>query len=92
MGQQMIAIIVLFGVRFVLLAIPAFDNFWLWAMRRYLQCVGNGASATNDGEDDEPQVSEPRDMPTEEDRSSIHREQLPIQDSNILYLLLQLLF
>lgn len=34
MDQQLITIIVLFGFRFVLLAIPVFDNFWVWAMRR----------------------------------------------------------
>lgn len=85
MDQQLIAVIVLFGVRFVLLAIPVFDNFWLWAMRRFLQWrnCGNGASATNFGEGYEPQLFE-----LTRDRSSRRREQLPIQDGILLQLLI----
>jgi len=46
MDQQLIAIIVLFGFRLVLLAIPVFDNFWLWTMRRFLEWRNSGNAAT----------------------------------------------
>lgn len=35
MDQRLIAIIATVGFRFVLLAIPALDNFWRWTMRRF---------------------------------------------------------
>lgn len=45
MDQRLIAIIVSFGFRFVLLAIPALDNFWIWTMRRFWNWCNSGAAA-----------------------------------------------
>ena len=47
MDQRLIAIIVLFGFRFVLLAIPILDNLWIWAMRRFFHCC-NGSDGQPD--------------------------------------------
>ena len=42
MDQQLIAIVVLFGLRALLLAIPNFNYLWLWTMRRFFPCCSGG--------------------------------------------------
>ena len=41
MDQQLIAIILLFGFRSLLLVIPALDYLFVWAMRRFFNCCNS---------------------------------------------------
>jgi len=58
MDQQLIAIVVLFGLRVLLLAIPNFDYLWLWTMRRFFPCCsgGNGSDQNSEEGDEGEQV------------------------------------
>lgn len=62
MDQQLIVIVTLFGFRSVVVAKPAFDNFWAWTMNRWRLCAcclkGNDDSTADNSEDNELQLQE----------------------------------
>ena len=66
MDQKLIAIIVLLGFRFVLLAIPVLDNLWIWVMRRFWHCCnGRDEPAPNSLEGGGQEIIELHPMTTD---------------------------